>query len=104
MDPASGSHNGMILVWDAGTGAPARLLISAMFQNRVQVLAWSPDGKWLAAGLDGGQIVIWDMAAFTPSAILQGHAGGVSALVWSPDGSMLASCAQDGTMLIWKLN
>ncbi|MGE5223121.1 MAG: WD40 repeat domain-containing protein, partial [Omnitrophica WOR_2 bacterium] len=104
MDPASGSHDGMILVWDAATGAQVQLLTSAMFQDRVQVIAWSPDGKRLAAGLSSGQIVTWDMTAFTPSAVLQGHAGVVSGLAWSPDGSRLASSAEDGTMLIWKLN
>ena len=90
-EPASGESNGMLVIWDTHTGQQTHLLTAGMLKDRVTTIAWSPQGKRLAAGLYTGQIAVWDMTSFTPLALLQGHIDGVSALAWSPDGSMLAS-------------
>ncbi len=103
MDPASGLDDGMIVLWDARSGAQAGLLTAGMASERIQSMAWSPDGRWLAAGMYGGRIVVWDMLHFAPSASLEGHADMVMALSWSADGALLASSSVDGTVLIWEL-
>ncbi|MFE4972059.1 hypothetical protein ACFRAR_08065 [Kitasatospora sp. NPDC056651] len=54
-------------------------------------LAWSADGKWLAAGTGGG-VVVWDMPAFELRAHATSEAIGlVSRVAWSPDGRYLAA-------------
>jgi WD40 repeat protein len=102
MDP-SGMDNGMLVIWDASSGKQLRLLTYGMIGQRINTIAWSPDGKWLAAGLDSGKIILWDMRQYRPVDLLAGHADQVVGLNWSPDGTLLASNGVDGTMLIWNL-
>ncbi len=99
----SGMDNGMLILWDAATGKQLKLLTEGMTAQRINTLAWSPDGHWLAAGLNGGNIILWDMHQYRPLAVLTGHVDQVVGLNWSADGALLASNAIDGTVLIWKL-
>ncbi|WP_405955599.1 NB-ARC domain-containing protein [Streptomyces phaeochromogenes] len=69
---------------------------------RMNMVAISPDGSWLATGGDGGTVRIWDRATGTSTATLTGHTGPVLAVAISPDGSWLAtSGGDDGTVRIW---
>ena len=102
MDP-SGMDNGMLILWDASSGKQLRLLTAGMKGQRINTLAWSPDGQRLAAGFASGKIILWDMRQYRPVALLVGHADQVVGLNWSTDGSLLASNGLDGTVLIWKL-
>jgi WD40 repeat protein len=102
MDPANGLDQGVLILWNAKTGERERLLTSAMAGERISSLAWSGDGRWLAAGMYSGRIVLWDMRNLQPVSDLGGHQDSVIGLGWSPDGALLASDSQDGTVLIWK--
>ncbi|CAL9278644.1 WD40 repeat domain-containing protein [Streptomyces sp. SudanB52_2052] len=70
-------------------------------------LAFSPDGKYLAAGEESGQVTVWDGDAEKPLGILpasperEGKPRHVSALVFSPDGRTLAAAGHDGTLRLW---
>ena len=65
-------------------------------------VAFSPDGKTLAAG--SGEIQLWDVATGKPRGQpLTGHAGPVLAIAFSPDGQMLASGGYDGTIRLWNV-
>src|SRR5471032_2011277 len=64
-------------------------------------LAWSPDGKRLAAGSVSGQVAIYDAAEGKAIHLVeQAHADGCDAIAWRPDGNALATAGRDGT---WKL-
>jgi WD40 repeat protein len=102
MDP-SGMDNGMLILWDASSGKQLRLLTAGMKGQRINTLAWSPDGQRLAAGFASGKIILWDMRQYRPVALLVGHADQVVGLNWSTDSTLLASNGLDGTVLIWKL-
>jgi WD domain, G-beta repeat len=54
---ASGGDDGVVGVWDAGTGALVRELTG--HTGPVNTLAWAPNGAWLAAGTGYGTIVLW---------------------------------------------
>jgi small GTP-binding protein len=70
--------------------------------DRIHVLAWSPDGSLLAAGLDRG-IQIWDVAAGVATE-LQTDAE-VYRLAWSPDGRLLASSYRGKPKVsIWEID
>lgn len=67
----------------------------------VNALAWSPDGRWLAAAAVSGPITLFDSQNGAVRQPWPGHGFGTTALAWSPDGSTLASAGQDGQVKLW---
>jgi WD40 repeat protein len=66
----------------------------------VDALAFSPDGRRLAAASTDTKARIFDVATGQP--ILKvAHGGAVSAVAFSPDGRRLATASADKTARIW---
>ena len=63
-----------------------------MLKETTWPLAWSPDGKRLAATGPNNLVLMWDSSG-KERVTLAGHAAGVTSLAWSPDGKLLASTA-----------
>ncbi|OAQ28571.1 WD40 repeat-like protein [Linnemannia elongata AG-77] len=68
----------------------------------VRTCAFSPDGKYLATGLDNGDINIYDTATWTRIQVFQGHQGRVRSLVYSPTSQQLLSGSTDKTARLWN--
>jgi len=75
----------------------------------VNAVAFSPDGRTLAAASDGGTVRLWDVAARRQIGQLTDagpvglpDAGSVDAVAFSPDGRTLAA-ADDGTVRLWDV-
>lgn len=68
--------------------------------NIVNRLAFSPDGRWLAAsiGLDHG-VRVWDWRANTPPLSDRSCANRAWGLAWSPDGRLASGC-DDGVRIL----
>jgi WD40 repeat protein len=65
-------------------------------------LAWSPDGRQLAAGSVSGQVAIYDAAQGKALQLFeQAHADGCDAVAWRPDGKALATAGRDGKWKLW---
>jgi WD40 repeat protein len=64
------------------------------FRDRMELhsLAWSPDGKAIAAGnCNTPEAVVWDAASGKELRRLKDHLGGARAVAWSPDGKLIAT-------------
>ena len=71
-------------------------------QTRTYAVAFSPDGRRLAAGGDG-MTVVFDTLSWRELYRLKPHAGGVYGLAFSPDGRKLATAgARDGSIRLWE--
>src|SRR2546423_654891 len=69
----------------------------------VSRVAFSPDGKLLAAGLDDGSVRVFDLASREQRSKLAGHKKGVYSVAFSPDGKTLASASLEGTVALWTV-
>jgi WD40 repeat protein len=72
------------------------------YQNRLQSIAFSPDGKWMV-GTDGEIIRLWHFSTRNLVANLMGHVNRVTALAFSPDGKTVASASTDCTTRLWDV-
>jgi WD40 repeat protein len=64
-------------------------------------LAFSPDGKALAAGCTDRLLRFWEMPQGRPLGSLEWHLGTVQTIAFSPDGQSLASGGVDGYVRLW---
>ena len=82
-----------------GSGIVSRLV---GMSERIESVAFSPDGKWLAAtGGDpsrNGEIQIWDVAKRTLKLSVPVTYDTIFGVSWSPDGSKLAFGCADNTL------
>jgi WD40 repeat protein len=82
-----------------GSGLVARLIGES---ERIQAIAFSPDGKWLAVAGGNparfGEIQIWDVAKKTLKLAVPYTYDTVNGVSWSPDGSKLAFGCNDNTV------
>ncbi|HEX9585503.1 MAG TPA: hypothetical protein VGB36_13475 [Gammaproteobacteria bacterium] len=58
-------------------------------------VAFSPDGRWLAAGDRDELVTIWNTATGELAHRFRGHIASVPALAFAPDGVRVASASDD---------
>ena len=100
---ASGHYDGVAHVWDAATGALLHRLKAS--DSGVRALAFSPDGRRLAASAGEprparGEVVVWDLADGRPVATYRAHGEVVDAVAFLDD-RRIASAGGDGKVHVW---
>src|SRR5262249_57433971 len=102
---ASGSANGILLVWDVATGREELRLTD--HKHPVWSVAFDAEGKRLVSADQGGTVKVRD-AEGRVITTLPGHTTGVNQLAFSPDGDnpraigkRLATASLAGTCKIW---
>src|SRR5688572_23258565 len=87
--------------WDIGD--PIRLAMETDGpQSSTWSLAFSPDGRILAAANYDSTIRMWESNTWKPLATLRGHTRPVNKVAFSREGSYLASAGVDGLVKLWN--
>ena len=92
-------------IWDAATGTT---LATYHADDPAWYVAWSPDGKRVAATTAGlttfpthPRVIVLDAATGNALVTYTHHSLNIWAVSWSPNGRWLASAAGDRTVQIW---
>ena len=106
---ASASSDGTVQVWDAANGGHVFTyrghsdnVIYRGHLDRVNAVAWSPDGSRIASGSSDDTVQDWVDNGGKILFTYQGHTEPVTAVAWSPGGSRIASASWDHTVRVWN--
>jgi len=73
--------------------------------GEVTSVAFSPDGRYLAVGTQGGSgVQLIDTSSWQVIRTFEGHTGSVLSVAFSPDGMLLASGSYDETIKLWDIS
>jgi WD40 repeat protein len=76
--------------------------LTLLSQGAVFSVAWSPDGRRIAAASGDGKVHIWDASTGKTLLTYRGHSGEVFQAAWSSDGTRIASFAPLDGVHIWE--
>jgi WD40 repeat protein len=94
-------RKGPPVLFDAASGAEVRTLAGG---GDFSQIAFSPDGKLLAAGGLDGQLRVWDVASGgLVRKFLSSGLGEAFSVAFSPDGKVLAAGFADGSVSLWDV-
>jgi WD40 repeat protein len=104
---ASGGADKAARLWDVSGDKPAAVHKLEGHEGPVNAVAFSPDGKHLAAGTGeakkSGMIQVWDATTGKAAYKLEGHEDVVTCVVFHPKTAHLASGGADKKIHVWDL-
>ncbi|MDG4476637.1 eIF2A-related protein [Thiovibrio frasassiensis] len=103
---SSAGDGGTVKVWEVNTGKLLYTLGKEL--QSTDAVAFSPDGKFLAAAVNAGgrrgnAVQVWDLASGQLVQDMREHTQLITDLAFSPDGNRIASVGNDNTLRIWNV-
>ena len=96
---ASGSYDQTVRLWNIATGQCLKTLRG--HTNWVQVVAFSPCGRYLASGSYDETIRLWDVLSGECLQTMSGHGKRILWVAFTPNGDRLVSAGEDKTVRVW---
>jgi WD40 repeat protein len=94
--------SGDLRAWDFRNGAPINLLPSAPAHG-VRTVVFSPDGEWLALGMQDGGVSIWEVDSGRLLHSFHKNGDKIRSLTFSHHSGFLASGGWDGQVVLYNL-
>ncbi len=71
----------------------------------IYALAFSPDGRMLAAGWEGGKVLLWRLEDRVVDSVLETHLlySNIDSVTFSPDGKFVAAVDSQGAVWLWYM-
>jgi WD40 repeat protein len=69
--------------------------------QKVDNMAFSPNGSYLASIDQDGTVFLWNTATRSPIVTIDGQRHGIRSVAFSPDSSVLATGSWDGILTLW---
>ncbi len=101
---ASGGDDGTIRLWETHTGHLKTTLTSAIYNEGVKTVLFSPDGQtlissyWEDDSLENDAIHFWDVASGEHRKTITSPPDTTRHIMFSPDGNTLVHAGSDGTI------
>lgn len=100
---ALGTGEGFVLVGDLATGHPVKELTGPA--SEIRHLAYSPDGRYLAAGFTADQTArVWNVETGQAVGIPLPHPNWVQSVAFNPDGSRLVTGGDGQQTVLWDFS
>lgn len=98
------TKTGTVVLWDV-TGARIRTTLKLASEWPAYRVRFSPDGKWLAAGMMDGSVTVWKVeSGERPSwGHWPAHRAWIEALAFTADGKHLATASADWKVMLFDL-
>jgi WD40 repeat protein len=72
-------------------------------QRQFISVSFSPDGKQLVTGEDGGIVQLWTAQPLRPTVVIGEHDARVKSVAFSPDGTEVVSAGDDKMIALWDV-
>lgn len=96
----SGSEDGLVRVWNMGTGEEIKVLIGHTAE--VTSVAYSSDNSRLVSGSADYSARVWDLSTGKELATLNTHINEVTSVAFSPITGSVASASKDQSVRTWE--
>lgn len=90
-------------LWIADVKCRSEVCYLGSEESGASCVAFSLDGRWLAADVGYSGIRLWDAQTGRPEHDLNGHRDSVVCLAFSPDSRLIASGSKDEAVRVWDV-